>query len=200
MSNPTSRQFCRRTRREFLWETGCGFGALGLSALLDGDGFFASKARASESKFVNPMAPKKSHFPAKAKACIFVFCYGGPSHIETFDYKPKLYPLDGKTIPVKHVRPGRAEERRPRGRAEVAVQALWPVRQNGVRPVAAYRQLRRRHRLRAFDVRRVAHPRLGDADDELRPAAQRPSLARLVGHLRTRQRQRKLARLRRHAR
>ncbi len=96
----TSRQFCRRTRREFLWQSGCGFGALGLTALLDGDGFFGNRAQAA-TKFVNPMAPKSPHFDGKAKACIFIFCYGGPSHIETFDEKPKLYPLDGKTIPVK---------------------------------------------------------------------------------------------------
>src|SRR5580704_6532012 len=90
----TPRQFCRRTRREFLWEAGCGFGALGLTALLDGDGFFSKKANAAtESKFINPMAPKNGHFPGKAKACIFIFCYGGPSHIETFEHKPALYPL-----------------------------------------------------------------------------------------------------------
>ncbi|MCE9534657.1 MAG: DUF1501 domain-containing protein [Planctomycetes bacterium] len=97
MSN--DKQFCRRTRREFLWETGCGFGALGLSSLLESDGFFTNKAAAATS-FVNPMAPKKPHFAPKAKACIFLFMYGGPSHIETFEYKPKLYPLDGKTIPI----------------------------------------------------------------------------------------------------
>jgi len=93
-------QFCRRTRREFLWETGCGFGALGLTSLLDRDGFFTSKANA-ESTFINPMAAKNPHFASKAKACIFLFMYGGPSHIETFEHKPALYPLDGKTIPLK---------------------------------------------------------------------------------------------------
>lgn len=100
MPSDTPRQFCRRTRREFLWETGCGFGALGLTSLLDDDGFFTNKAAAATS-FTNPMAPKSPHFNGKAKACIFIFCYGGPSHIETFDEKPKLYPMDGKTIEVK---------------------------------------------------------------------------------------------------
>ena len=41
------------------------------------------------------------HFPPKAKAVIFLFMYGGPSQVDTFDYKPKLYSLDGKTIAVK---------------------------------------------------------------------------------------------------
>src|SRR5262245_58865241 len=93
------RQFCRRTRREFLWETGAGFGAVALSGILS-DNFFA-RAGQQLPAFVNPMAPKKPQFEPKAKAVIFIFCYGGPSHVDTFDYKPVLYPLDGKTIPVK---------------------------------------------------------------------------------------------------
>jgi Protein of unknown function (DUF1501) len=95
------RQFCGRTRREFLWEIGGGFGAAALTGLLSADGFFNRAGAADLPKFVNPLAPKKPHFPAKAKSVIFIFCYGGPSHIETFDYKPKMYPLDGKTIEVK---------------------------------------------------------------------------------------------------
>src|SRR5947209_16643652 len=93
------RQFCRRTRREFLWESGAGFGAVALSGLL-GEGFFANRATAGDA-FLNPLAPKKPHHTPKAKSVIFLFMYGGPSHVDTFDYKPKLYPLDGKTIDVK---------------------------------------------------------------------------------------------------
>lgn len=99
-----SRQFCRRTRREFLWQSGGGFGAVALSSLLGRDGFFdAPTCAAAEAaaKSVNPMAPKPPMMPAKAKSVIFIFCYGGPSHVDTFDYKPELYPLDGKTITVK---------------------------------------------------------------------------------------------------
>jgi len=94
-----SRQFCGRTRREFLWEIGGGFGAVALSGML-GDAFFA-RAADSGGKFINPLAAKKPPLPAKANSVIFIFCYGGPSHIETFEYKPELYPLDGKTIPIK---------------------------------------------------------------------------------------------------
>ncbi|MFQ3649546.1 MAG: DUF1501 domain-containing protein [Gemmataceae bacterium] len=97
-------QFCGRTRREFLWETGGGFTGLALTGLLSADGFFAKQVRGSSqatNPAINPMAPKKPHFPAKAKSVIFLFMYGGPSQVDTFDYKPKLYPLDGKTIAVK---------------------------------------------------------------------------------------------------
>src|SRR5689334_18247814 len=95
--------FCRRTRREFLWEAGAGFTGLALTGLLTLDKFFASEASAREvtTKFINPLAPKPPHFTPKAKSVIFLFMYGGPSQVDTFDYKPALYKLDGKTIPVK---------------------------------------------------------------------------------------------------
>jgi hypothetical protein len=96
------RSVCRRTRREFLWEAGAGFTGLALTGLLSLDGFFANQAVADGvTKFGNPLAPKKAPRPAKAKSVIFLFMYGGPSHVDTFDYKPNLYPLDGKTITVK---------------------------------------------------------------------------------------------------
>ena len=47
------------------------------------------------------MMARNPHLPGKAKSVIFLFMYGGPSHVDTFDYKPDLYPLDGKTIQVK---------------------------------------------------------------------------------------------------
>ena len=95
-------QFCGRTRREFLWETGGGFTATALAGML-GDSFFANQSLAADgaTKFESPLAVKKPHFKAKAKSVIFLFMYGGPSQVDTFDYKPDLYPLDGKTIEVK---------------------------------------------------------------------------------------------------
>ncbi len=94
--------FCRRTRREFLWEAGAGFTGLALTGLLSLDGFFGRAAAAETAlKFANPLAPEAAPLPAKAKSVIFLFMYGGPSHVDTFDYKPKLYELDGQTIPVK---------------------------------------------------------------------------------------------------
>ena len=93
--------FCRRTRREFFWETGGSFTGLALSGLLD-SGFFARQSRAADGRpFANPLAAKSPHFAPKAKSVIFLFMYGGPSHVDTFDYKTKLYPLDGQTIEVK---------------------------------------------------------------------------------------------------
>lgn len=96
-------EFCGRTRREFIWETGAGFTATALTAMLSADGFFGASAHADTvpNKFLNPLAPKKPHFAGKAKSVIFLYMYGGPSQIDTFDYKPTMYGMDNKTIAVK---------------------------------------------------------------------------------------------------
>src|SRR4051794_35900867 len=94
--------FCGRTRREMLWEAGAGFTGLALAGLLGKDGGLARAADGPKpGAFANPLAPKKPMLPAKAKSVIFLFMYGGPSQVDTFDYKPELYKLDGKTIPIK---------------------------------------------------------------------------------------------------
>ncbi len=99
----TSGDFCGRTRREFLWQAGAGFTGLGLVDLLTRDKFFGNSASAADvaAKAANPLAPRPPHFAPKAKSVIFLFMYGGPSHMDTFDYKPELYKLDGKTIALK---------------------------------------------------------------------------------------------------
>src|SRR3954469_3150511 len=100
MAKSERKNFCGRTRREFLWETGCGFGAAALTSLLSADGFFTNLAQAA-AQFANPLAPKPPLVTAKAKSVIFLFMYGGPSHIDTFDYKPAMVGMDGKTVEVK---------------------------------------------------------------------------------------------------
>jgi hypothetical protein len=89
---------CGRTRREFLWQAGGGFVGTALTYLLARDGFFDKQATAAEAP-PNPLAPKKPHFPAKAKSCIFLFMYGGPSQVDLFDPKPELTKRTGQPIP-----------------------------------------------------------------------------------------------------
>ncbi len=83
------------SRRQLLARCGAGFGALALTDLLARQGLLAAEAPAS----VNPLAPKKPHFPAKAKAVIWVFVNGGHSQVDTWDYKPELAKYDGKPLP-----------------------------------------------------------------------------------------------------
>ena len=98
-----STDFCGRTRREFLWETGGGFTGLALAGMLAKDGFLAKQAVAADgvTPFQNPLAPKDPHFEPKAKNVIFLYMYGGPSHIDTFDHKPIMKGMDNKTVDVK---------------------------------------------------------------------------------------------------
>lgn len=124
MSSNSRRDFCGRTRREFLWETGCGFGAAALTSLLLGDGFFTQRANAAP-QFANPLALKPPFLPAKAKSVIFLFMYGGPSHIDTFDYKPAMVGMDGKTVEVKTF--GRGGHKN-QGRI---IEPRWRFRQRG---------------------------------------------------------------------
>ena len=67
---------------------GAGFTGLALTALLDQEGFFGSKAIAA-TPAVMPMTPRIAHLPKRAKSCIFLFMYGGPSQMDLFDYKPE---------------------------------------------------------------------------------------------------------------
>ncbi len=102
--------FCHRTRREFLWEAGAGFTGLALAGLLARDRFFADPPT---QRTDNPLAPRPPHFAPRAKSVIFLFMYGGPSQVDTFDYKPLLYQLDGQTISVQtHGRGGHRNQGR----------------------------------------------------------------------------------------
>lgn len=119
----TPQQFCGRTRREFLWEAGAGFTGLGLIDALSRDGFF-NKA-AAQQPASGPLSVKPPHFTPKAKSVIFLFMYGGPSQVDTFDYKPELYPLDGKRIQLRtHGRGGFKSEGR-------VVGPKWKFKQYG---------------------------------------------------------------------
>lgn len=88
------------SRRGFLWELGAGFGGVALASLLEADGFFVGRARAEASGLgeVGGAAGRLAHRPVRAKSCIFLFMFGGPSQLDLFDYKPELQKRDGQTI------------------------------------------------------------------------------------------------------
>ncbi len=80
------------SRRQWLQRAGCGAGLIGLAALLAEEGLLAAPA-------ANPLAPREPHFPARAKSVIWLFINGGPSHVDTWDYKPELARRDGQELP-----------------------------------------------------------------------------------------------------
>lgn len=122
MKPHATRNFCGRlNRREFLGSVGGGFPALALTGLLGAEGFFRDALGASG----NPLEAKPPMVRGKAKSVIFLFMYGGPSHIDTFDYKPDMVGMDGKTIAVKTFgRGGKKNEGR-------IVEPKWKFRQHG---------------------------------------------------------------------
>lgn len=81
------------SRRTLLKTTASGFGYLAFAALAHEQAVRASDGTA------NPLAPKKAHFTPRASRVIFLCMEGAPSHVDTFDYKPKLTADDGKAAP-----------------------------------------------------------------------------------------------------
>lgn len=83
------------SRRELLRASSTGFGALALAAML------GEQAHAATAGAQSPLAEKPPQFPARAKRVIFLFMHGGPSQVDTFDYKPLLIRDHGKPLPFK---------------------------------------------------------------------------------------------------
>ena len=80
-----------RTRRQFLGDASMGLGAAAMASMMGGNAFADVAFDSTE-----PLAPRKPHFVPKAKRVIFLCMRGGPSHVDTFDYKPKLKVDEGK--------------------------------------------------------------------------------------------------------
>ena len=81
------------SRRDLLRMSAAGFGSLALASL------FQEQARADD-----PLAPRRPQFSARAKRVIFLFMHGGPSQVDTFDYKPLLERDHGKPLPFSKPR------------------------------------------------------------------------------------------------
>lgn len=96
MANATYLQ--QQTRRHFFQQCGIGVGSIALADLM------AASMQGSGTETVgNPLAPKPTHFPARAKRVIFMFMAGGPSQLDLFDHKPMLNQLNGQPIPQSYL-------------------------------------------------------------------------------------------------
>ncbi|MEX0701243.1 MAG: DUF1501 domain-containing protein [Planctomycetales bacterium] len=87
------------SRREMLQRAACGFGSLALAGLA---AEAATPVAAAEAG--NPLAARAPHLPPRAKRVIFIFMQGGPSHVDTFDHKPRLAQENGKRVEFKVAR------------------------------------------------------------------------------------------------
>ena len=85
------------SRRDFLARAGSGFGTLALAGLLQEQGLLGrASARMTDPR--NPLAPRPGHVDAKARSVIWLFLNGGPSQVDTWDYKPELAKRDGQEL------------------------------------------------------------------------------------------------------
>jgi hypothetical protein len=94
-------------RRQLLNQCGAGFAALALSDMMVRSGLCAGEPAAhslAAASVSNPLLPRSPHFPARAKRVIFLFMHGGPSHVDTFDYKPELIKHHGQPLPFEKPR------------------------------------------------------------------------------------------------
>ena len=126
-------------RRAFLGRGAAGLGLVALNSLINPRLLAAAQAANRQSKgVVNPL-----HFPPKAKRVIFLYQAGGPSHLETFDYKPKLAEMNGKPMPESFTKGQQIAQLQgkklicfgPQSR----IQAVRQIRPADVRPVSAHR-------------------------------------------------------------
>jgi len=95
------------SRRWFFRDCGVGLGAIALHSML-GDTLSAAPAKAGAAASGDPMAPRKGHFPGKAKRVIYLFMAGAPSHLELFDNKPQLTKFNGTLPPAELLKGYRA--------------------------------------------------------------------------------------------
>lgn len=106
------------SRRQFLQRFGMGLGSLGLAAICGGN-----ESQGGES----PLVPQATHFPAKAKHVIHIFCAGGPSHVDTWDPKPALAKYEGQEVPALGGVPLPSPFRfRKQGESGIEVSNLFP--------------------------------------------------------------------------
>jgi len=82
------------SRRTALQSVASGFGYLAFAGM----SAFAAQQESQPDARLDPLAPKAPHFPARAKRVIFLCMDGGPSHVDTFDHKPKLAANSGKSF------------------------------------------------------------------------------------------------------
>ena len=104
------------TRRQFFGRTACGIGSAALASLLSRDGF------------AETVAP---HFAPKAKRVIYLFMDGAPTHVDLFDYKPKLQELHGTPIPDEYLAGKRFSTMTGNAKGKLVLGPVEPFKQRG---------------------------------------------------------------------
>ena len=112
--------FCQTNRRQALKTLSCGFGYLAAASL--------AHEEALAAQMPNPLLARSPHFKPRAKRVIFLFMQGGPSHVDTFDYKPRLEQEDGQMVEFDDARTLAKTKEIKKHRV---YRNLWKFRQHG---------------------------------------------------------------------
>ncbi len=124
--NPLDDHRLHLTRREFFGRAAAGLGIAGLSSLLHRDGLAATPV----SNRI-PGLPGLPHFAAKARRIIYLFQNGAPTHVELFDYKPRLKELHGEPVPDSYIGGKRFSTMTGKADGKLLLGPIEPFQQHG---------------------------------------------------------------------
>ena len=161
----------------------------------------ARPARGRGRRALNPLAPQPPHFPAKAKSVIWLFMNGGPSQVDTWDYKPELEKRDGQELKGFDKNTGFfTDQVGPLMKSPFKFAQHGQCGDVGLGDLPEPGQARRRHGVHPLVLHRLEQPLAGPVQDQHRHDPDGLPVRRLVGHLRPGHREPEPARLRRHVR
>ena len=124
--NPLQQNHLDLTRREFFGKSATGVGTIALSGLLNDSGFAADNDRQAIGGL-----PGLPHFKPKAKNIIYLFQNGAPTHVDLFDYKPKIMEMHGKPIPDSYVGGKRFSTMTGKANGKLMLAPVEPFKQRG---------------------------------------------------------------------
>jgi hypothetical protein len=120
--NPLHENSLHVGRREFFGRSAAGLGTAALASLLARDGLAAERSGG---------LPELPHFTPKAKRVIYLFQNGGPTHVDLFDYKPKLIEMHGQPLPQEYIGEKRFSTMTGNTAGKVMLAPVEPFRQRG---------------------------------------------------------------------
>ncbi|MDF2440450.1 MAG: hypothetical protein JWN98_1434 [Abditibacteriota bacterium] len=130
--HPKVEQQRHLTRREFFGRSACGLGTAALALLLKRDGYAANALAATIAQ--RPRVgglPELPHFAPKAKHVIYLFQNGAPTHVDLFDYKPKLKELHGRPVPNEYLEGKRFSTMTGAPQGKLMLNSIEPFAQHG---------------------------------------------------------------------
>jgi hypothetical protein len=127
--NPLTEYRRHITRREFFGRAVCGLGTAALASLLGRDGLAAQPSGTGDKRFGG--MPGLPHIAPKAKRVIYLFMNGAPTHVELFDYKPKLAQMHGQPTPDEYLGTKRFSTMTGDPKGKVLLAPLEPFKQRG---------------------------------------------------------------------